>query len=1076
VAANRRTSSGLAARIVRVTLAVGILTVVSAGTVALVSTFRLAAEKAQGRGLMGAQDVEDGVEARLRDVQVALDRVTQEAATTTDTVAAKLQIESILGESDHLLEEAYIAETDGEVLAALSGEAKLRDVSSLQAFGVVRAGHTGFFSLHADDASAHQLWFGRTSLTARGRPVVTLARIDTAFLRQVIDSVADQAPERAVSILEGNLVIRNAARQPDLDLTTAQWRPQNESSGSVVLSTTSGKLMDGQYNDIQGMVGITWRVMIVEPMELAVQDTLRAVAPSVGVLLAGGLVGILAAWGLSQRVVRPLRELERAARSAAAGSYVGSLSTDSDDEIGRVAEAFNAVALRLNALHDLAQLLASASKLDQVLDRILSAMEHLVGPGAAAIYLLDATGENLEPAQTRGFDLANATAVPVVHGAWLAEALYSDGAVETEDRPEAIATALPGLTGTHTAVLAAPLIAGNEPLGVVAVLRDSGRAVSDAEREMVRTFSAQAALAVRHSRLFEEEIRSRRIAEALKSVAEELVRPEGLEVALRNVEAIVRDVLGASFASVVVVDRRILGLSPEAGRVHDSDVLAAGLRVLSRGDGDAASLTLGADPSVDAILREFDATQLLVVPIALDTEHGAILVAALTGHVTGQETLSVAQALADEVALALDNAFFYERAVKRAANLETIFRISQAVGSSLQVKVVLNRVLDVVQKILSADAVALLSYDERKRALTTAMARGLVPPSVLHLEARPGEDVPGRVFATGEPVAIRDLHVGMDGIAGAAAGSDLGSMLAVPLLARGRSIGVLMVFSAQRGAFSEEDLSVLQTFAAQASLALDTARLYSREHEVASVLQQSILPDALPDFPEIETDTVYQPAGSESEIGGDYYDVFRARDGTIWVAIADVCGKGVLAATKTSMIKYTIRAFVAAGLSPGRVVAEVNRMTTEAGDPSDIVTLWLGRYDAQQNSLAWANGGHPAGLVRRQDGSIEPLGATGPLLGALIDAKYDEETTQLWPNDRVLLYTDGVTEARQGNRFFGEERVQAVLSASTNEAAHTLLRVVREFVDGDLRDDIAVLVLDVRGATDVKQTQERLGD
>jgi len=1075
VTPHRRRASGLAARIVRVTLAVGVVTVLSAGTVALVSTFRLAAEKAQGRGLLGAQSVEDGVEARLREVQVALNRVAQEAATTTDTAQAGVEIREILEQSGDLFEEAYVAESDGDVLAALSGENRLRDVTTLQAFGVVRGGHTGFFSLNAGDEAAHELWFGRTSLTARGKPVVTLAQVDTTFLRQVLDSVAAQAPDRAVSILEGNLVIRSAERQPELDLATAQWRPQSESSGSVALSATSGKLMEGQYNDIQGMEGITWRVMIVEPMELAMQDTLRAVAPSVGVLLAGGFVGILAAWGLSQRVVRPLRELERAAKSAASGSYVDSISTDSDDEIGRVAGAFNAVALRLNALHDLAQLLASASQLDQVLDGILSAMEHLVGPGAAAIYLLDASGELLVPAQTRGFDLANATPVPVVHGEWLAEALYSDGAVEIEDRPEVIALALPGLTGTHTAVLAAPLIAVNQPLGVVVVLRDSGRVVTDAEREMVRTFSAQAALAVKQSRLFEEETRSRQVAEALKAVAEELVRPEGLEVALRNVETLVRGALGASFASIVVVDRRVLGLPPESGRTHDSDVLAAGLRVLSKGGGDAASLTVGADAAVDAILHEFDSTQLLVVPIALDTEHGAILVAALTGQAAGQETLSVAQALADEVALALDNAFSYERALKRAANLETIFRISQAVGSSLQVKVVLNRVLDVVQKILSADAVALLSYDPRKRSLTTAMARGSVPQSVLHLESRPGEDVPGRVFETGEPVAIRDLHTGMDGIAGAAAGNDLGSMLAVPLLTRGRSIGVLMVFSAHRGAFSDEDLAVLQTFAAQASLALDTARLYSREHEVASVLQQSILPDALREFPEIVTDTVYQPAGSESEIGGDYYDVFRVRDGAIWVAIADVCGKGVQAATKTSMIKYSVRALAAAGLSPAQAMEEVNRMTTEAGDPSDIVTLWLGRYDAAGGRLAWANGGHPAGLVRRADGSIEQLGTTGPLLGALMDAPYGESTTELHPDDRVLLYTDGVTEARRRGRFFGEERVREALAASKEEPAHALLKLVREYVEGDLRDDVAVLVFDVRSAAAADQTQERPG-
>ena len=116
----------------------------------------------------------------------------------------------------------------------------------------------------------------------------------------------------------------------------------------------------------------------------------------------------------------------------------------------------------------------------------------------------------------------------------------------------------------HAAVLAAPLVAGSQPLGVVIVLRDGTRPVSDAEREMVRTFSAQAAVAVNTSRLFREESESRQIAEALRAVAEELVRPESLEEALRNVETIARAVLGAVVVRIVASNRAVLGLPAES--------------------------------------------------------------------------------------------------------------------------------------------------------------------------------------------------------------------------------------------------------------------------------------------------------------------------------------------------------------------------------------------------------------------------------------------------------------------------------------------------------------------------------
>jgi serine phosphatase RsbU (regulator of sigma subunit) len=110
------------------------------------------------------------------------------------------------------------------------------------------------------------------------------------------------------------------------------------------------------------------------------------------------------------------------------------------------------------------------------------------------------------------------------------------------------------------------------------------------------------------------------------------------------------------------------------------------------------------------------------------------------------------------------------------------------------------------------------------------------------------------------------------------------------------------------------------------------------------------------------------------------------------------------------------------------------------------------------------------------DGSIERLAATGPLLGALAEAVYDQEAVSIAPGDRILLYTDGVTEARQGNMFFGEERVRDVFELHGTDVARALLASVREFVEGDLRDDIAVLALDFRSAIDDGQMQDGRGE
>jgi len=1076
MAAGRRGTSGLATRIVRVTLFIGAITIVASGTVAVVSTSRLSHQKAQGRHLVLIQQVEDRIEGRLRTAAAVMEEASTEAAKVSGSFETVSALRPLFEKNGDLFGALIVSDRRGDVIASMIAEQMTTSIKNDPVFARALAGQTGFV-VHDAGSDRWELWLGRAALDAKGRPVVVLGRVQTGFMQASVRDAASD-PQSVVTVLSGTHVLASSEAEGASLLGGAVWTPAGANSGSVSVVTSAGVRMGGDYNDIQGIEGISWRVVALEPMAVTTLDTLSAIAPSIVVLLLGGTVALLTAWGVSLRLVRPLKDLERAARAAAAGSYVKPITTDRDDEIRRVAEAFNAVALRLNALHDLSQLLASASRVDQVLDGILSAMGHIVGPGAAAIYLLDEEGALLEPARARGVDLAHALSVDIASDGWLARALRQTDPVALAGTPEQLAEALPGLSGPHGAAIAAPLVAGHDALGVVVVVRDEGLEISEAVREMVRTFSAQAAVAVQTSRLFEVESELRQVAEAMRAVAEELVRPEGLQEALTTVERIVGGLFASQVVQIVLIDPAKVGVTPGDERAQEVELLGAVFRALDASDKDSpVTVARGTDATIDAALDRLGAESILIAPVAVATDHGGAMLIPLTGAKPVRGAAGIARALADELALALDNAYFFDRAIARAANLETIFRISQAVGSSLQVNVVLNRVLDVVQKILSADAVALINYDPRRQSLATAMARGAIPPAVLQLDIRPGEDLPGRVFASGEPVSVRDLHEGMDGIAGTAASQDLRSLLAVPLLARGRPIGVLMVFAGQPGAFNDEDLSVLQTFASQAALAIDTARLYSREHEVASVLQRAILPEALPDFAELEAGSVYAPAGGEAEIGGDYYDLFRGSDDSIWFAIADVCGKGVQAATKTSMIKYSVRGLVAAGLPPARVVAEVNRMTAEAGDPSDIVTLWLGRLDPASLELVWANGGHPPGLVLQADGEVVPLPPTGPLLGASGDAIYDEGTVRLSAGDKIVLYTDGVTEARQGNTFFGEERVRTTIAEyiSAEETAHGILSAVRDFVRAELRDDVAVLALTVRGPAVAEQEKTTKG-
>lgn len=1050
----------LASRIVRTTLVVGGATIAVSAVIGLISASQLASQMIRNRDLKTVQSIEDRIQGNLKTTTATIAQATT-GNESSEVLIARLT--SAFQADEGTFEQIIVTDRRARVQEILPAESSPPDdLRSHPAFLYALTGNSGVISVD-DGQGSVEIWTVRNVFQQSGAPLIVLARLDLGFLEKEVHAATDGGA-RTVLIMGGSEIVAQSGPEVTPRIENARWTTTGDLAGSVRVGTVDGVMLQGQYNDIDGIEGTVWRVIALSPLAEQFRDAALSVAPSVLVLLIGGLLILLGAWWLGTRLTQPLRELEHSALAAASGSYARRLYTERDDEIGRVAQAFDAVAIRLNSLQDLSQLLANATKLEQVLDAIISAIGHLVGPGSAATYLLDDDGV-LVPVRTQGRELVGVQRVAPGESSWFLQVMRSPVPLVLAGD---IATAVPGATAEPVSASAMALVSGGETLGLVVGTRGRNRAFTEAEREMLKTFCAQAAVAIQTSRVFEIESESRRTAEAFRAVAEALVRPKSLQDSLSQVEPVICELFSAVATRIALADRNTLGLTQSAYPELDAIALRAArewphvAEDVERGRAAAFVVVPGVIEAADTLIEMLAAVEALVVPVALESDHGGVLVVGLARPIP-VEWIETGRALGDEIALALDNAYFYQRAVARAANLETVFRISQAVGSSLQVKVVLNRVLDVVQKILSADAVALMSYDRNRRMLATTMGRGALPASMLTAELYPGEDLPGQVFEQSEPVSLRDLSASTGGVALAAAETGLRSLVAVPLLARGQAIGILMVFSKVQASFSDEDVNMLQTFASQAALAIDTARLYGQEHEVASVLQASILPERLPDYDELEASSVYVPAGGEAEIGGDYYDLFKSKSGDIWLVIADVCGKGVQAATKTSMIRYAVRALTAAGCSPAEVLSEVNDMVADSGDPADIVTAWVGRIDCR-GVLAWADGGHPPGLLKRVSGSIESLGVTGALLGAQKGAPYDECEVAIEPGDLILLYTDGVTEARRGNIFYGEQRVRAVLEGYTtaSETASGLLESVRNYAEGETRDDIAVLVVSPR--------------
>lgn len=297
----------------------------------------------------------------------------------------------------------------------------------------------------------------------------------------------------------------------------------------------------------------------------------------------------------------------------------------------------------------------------------------------------------------------------------------------------------------------------------------------------------------------------------------------------------------------------------------------------------------------------------------------------------------------------------------------------------------------------------------------------------------------------------------------------LRSGMVVPLLARGRTLGAITLFSADSDRrYDAADLALAEDLARRAALALDNARLYRERSRVADALQKSLLPPLLPDLPGVQLAARYRPAG-EGEVGGDFYDLFPTRGHTWGIVMGDVRGKGAAAAAVTALVRYTVRAAAMHAKRPSRVLSLLNDamlVSGEADDHTRFCTIVFARLVPRPEGvqLSVASGGHPLPLVLHVDGSVESVGGQGTLVGAFSDATFTSETATLAGGDTMLLYTDGVTEARVGRELFGEERLRSLLASCVGlDAAGVVERVERAVLNAQPRprDDIALLALRV---------------
>lgn len=245
--------------------------------------------------------------------------------------------------------------------------------------------------------------------------------------------------------------------------------------------------------------------------------------------------------------------------------------------------------------------------------------------------------------------------------------------------------------------------------------------------------------------------------------------------------------------------------------------------------------------------------------------------------------------------------------------------------------------------------------------------------------------------------------------------------------------------------------------------------LYEREHRIAQVLQNALLPQRLPDVAPFETAVIYESASREAEVGGDFFDAFEFGDGKIALAIGDVTGKGLPAAVKVATARHTLRSCAHVQTCPSSVMTMANDVLCKSlkGEEDGMLTAVFAVVDSNSRTITIANGGHEPLLIKRGSGDLEQVCVTGRVLGVMGDFTYPEMQKNLAPDDLVVMVTDGITEARNNKGdFFGIEGVSECLKnpdmKSPSYVVAAILSSAKDFTGGTLRDDAAILCLALR--------------
>ncbi len=405
--------------------------------------------------------------------------------------------------------------------------------------------------------------------------------------------------------------------------------------------------------------------------------------------------------------------------------------------------------------------------------------------------------------------------------------------------------------------------------------------------------------------------------------------------------------------------------------------------------------------------------------------------------------------------------------------IETLIEAVRKVSSSLDLDEVLDTIFDSVKELITYNAAVIYVMDSRSGEIHEFKTRGYLPLSISEDFLATGSGIIGWVIRNRAGEIVGDVKSDDRYVKVRA---ETRSEIAAPIIrADGRVIGVINLESDVVNGYDSQDLELLTMFASLAASAIDHTLLYRQvmrqrrvesELELARKVVEGLMRRAFPLLKEFD---IYGTTVPYREVGGDYLDFIDSISERLVVLVADVSGKGLAAALIMVAFRAYFHATVINELAMRVVMGRVNRLVHDTTDGERFITCFYGLIDPENKRLLYISAGHNPPLLLRKDGTSRLLTQGGMPLGIFETSRYSESVLEFQPDDILVLYTDGVVEARdQRDEEFGVKRLEEVVRAMSDRRAHEIVKAVMDAVNlhseevGGPEDDLTVSVIKVR--------------